>query len=116
MTVRQFAPSADGLTQPSIVSPLVMLSDALLLTVTRLLVPLNVSADPYLPAAVRVALASVPLLPLPELSVIPVPDVSSKPQAPTRPAPLTGGLTVNVTVIVFGEPVAPGAVTVTFPL
>ena len=60
-------------------------SDALSLTVTQALVPLKVSAPPNLPEAVRVALAIVPALPLPELSAVVVPLASSKPHAPTSP-------------------------------
>ena len=48
-------------------------------TVTQALVPLNDSAPPYLPEAVQVALARVPVLPLPEASpaVVPLPSLKA---------------------------------------
>ena len=45
---------------------------------TMLLVPLNDSALPYLPEVVQVALESVPVLLLPEASLVVVPVPSSK--------------------------------------
>ena len=81
-------------------------------TVTRLLVPLKLSAPPNLPAATCVAPVIVPGLFCPEESAAVVPVVSSKPQAPTRLAE-PPGLTVRVTAIVLGEPVAPAVVAVT---
>ena len=56
----------------------------------------------------------VPVLPLPERSVTVAPLVSSNAQAPTRP--LAGGVTLNVTATVFGEPDAPAAAIVTVPV
>ena len=83
-------------------------------TVTHLPVPVNASAPPNFPAVVRVAPVIVPMLPLPDLSATVEPLASSKPQAPT--SPLAGGVTVNVTATVFGDPVAPAAVIVTVPV
>ena len=54
----------------------------------------------------------VPVLFRPEASAAVGPVVSSKPQAPTRLAE-PAGLTVRVTAIVLGEPVAPPVVAVT---
>ena len=54
----------------------------------------------------------VPVLFWPEESAAVAPVVSSKPHAPTRLAE-PAGLTVSVTAIVFGEPVAPPVVAVT---
>src|SRR3954451_19406318 len=85
IAVRQVVPSAVGLTQASIVILLVRSSLALSATVTQLLVPLNVRSLPNLPVVDRVAPVIVPFSPLPEPSLAPVPLVSSKPQAPTRP-------------------------------
>jgi hypothetical protein len=81
-------------------------------TVTRLVVPLKLSAPPNLPAALCVAPVIVPGLFWPEESAALLPVVSSKPHAPTRLAE-PAGLTVRVTAIVLGEPVAPPVVAVT---
>src|SRR4051794_1770139 len=111
-TVRHAEPTAVGRIHASIVMPEVRSRLFASGTVTQSLVPLKLRAPPNLPAIVRVAPAIVPVLPLPEASVTEPPDVSSKPQAPTSPED-TGGETVSVTAIVFGEPVAPGVVAVT---
>ena len=83
------------------------------LTVTQSLRPSKVSALPYLPAN-RAAPDTVPVLLLPDASAAVAPLASSKLHAPTRP--VAGGATVSVTGTVFGEPVAPAAVTVTLPV
>src|SRR6187399_2848110 len=75
-----------GLTQASSVIAAVRCSEALSGTVTRELVPLKLSALPYLPVVAQVVLAAVPVLPLPEASLIVVPAPSSNPYAATRPA------------------------------
>ena len=67
---------------------LVRSSDALSATVTRSLSPSKVSAEPNLPAVLRVAPEIVPTLPRPEASPTEPPLASSKPQAPTRFAPV----------------------------
>ena len=54
------------------------------------------------------------MLLLPDASAAVAPLASSKLHAPTRP--VAGGATVSVTGTVFGEPVAPAAVTVTLPV
>ena len=112
MTVRHAVPTAVGRTQPSSVMPVVRSSESASATVTQSLMPSKLSAPPNLPAALRTAPLIVPVLPRPEASAVVVALVSSKPHAPTR---LEGaaGPTVSVTVTVFGEPVAPGAVNVT---
>src|SRR6476469_6099673 len=110
MTVRQAVPTAVGRTQPSSVMPVVRSSEFESATVTQLLVPLKLSAPPNLPAALRPAPLIAPVLPRPEASAVVVALVSSKPHAPTR---LDGACGPTVTVTVFGEPVAPGAVNVT---
>ena len=67
----------EGLTQASMVRAVVRSSELASLTVTQLLRPLNDRALPYLPLVVQVALASVPVLLLPEASatVEPVPSL-----------------------------------------
>ena len=76
----------EGFTQASIVIPVVRSSDAALATVTHALVPLNDSAPPNLPAAVRVALEIVPVLPWPDASVTcTTPLASLNPYAATSP-------------------------------
>jgi hypothetical protein len=74
-----------GYTHASRVIPLVNCNDAASFTVTRALVPLNVNALPYLPEVVHVALPIVPLFPLPDTSVTPVPPPSLKEYAATSP-------------------------------
>src|SRR2546423_1177145 len=96
MTQRQSEPRAVGCTHASSVMPVVRSRLFASGTVTQLLVPLKLSAPPNLPAAVCVAPVIAPALPWPEESAAGVP-----------------ALTVSVTVIVFGDPVAPVAVTVT---
>src|SRR3954463_772542 len=106
-----------GYTHASIVTALVTLIEALFGTVTQSLTPSKVSAEPNLPAVVRTGPFNVPVLPLPDPSPASVPDVSSKPHAPTRPGFELGALTVRVTATVFGEPDTPAApVTVTVAL
>ena len=68
-----------GSTQASSVMPELSCSELLPGIVTRLLVPLNESALPNLPAVVQVAPEIVPLLPFPEASVTVVPVPSSNP-------------------------------------
>src|SRR4051812_31604952 len=104
-TVRHRAPTAVGCTHASRGMPGGRSRLFASGTVTQLLVPLKISAPPNLPAVLRVAPLMVPVLLWPEASVAVVPVVSSKPQAPTRL--VEGGLTVRVTAIVLGEPVAP---------
>jgi hypothetical protein len=85
-TVRQAAPpAAVGYTHASSVIAVVRRSDAESATLTMLLVPLNVSALPYLPDVVQVALESVPVLLLPEASLVVVPVPSSKLYEATGP-------------------------------
>src|SRR3954451_12875682 len=111
ITVRQALPTAVGRTQPSSVMPVVRSSESASGTVTQSLMPSKLSAPPNFPVALRTGPLSVPVLPRPEATAVVVAPVSSKPHAPTR---LDGacGPTVSVTVTVFGEPVAPGAVKV----
>ena len=68
-----------GLTQASSVIAFVRSSEAESGTSTRLLVPLKLSAPPYLPPVVRVAPTVVPLFWDEEESVTVVPAASSKP-------------------------------------
>ena len=70
-----------GLTQASIVIPVVRFSDALCAALTRLFEPLKESALPNLPltAPAQAVFASVPVLPLPDWSAVVVPVPSSKP-------------------------------------
>ena len=74
-----------GLTQASRVIAVVSCSDAELGTVTRELVPLNVRALPYLPAAAHVVFATVPVPPPPDASATLIPDPSSNANAATSP-------------------------------
>ena len=73
--------SAVGFTHASSVIPVVRCSEALSATLTRLFVPLNESALPYLPrpAPAQLVFVSVPLLPVPDWSAVEVPLPSSKP-------------------------------------
>src|SRR4051812_552786 len=80
--------SVVGLSHASSVIPVVRSSEDESRTVTQAFVPLKDSAPPYLPAAVQVALASVPLLFLPDVSFTAVPDPSLNEYAATRPARL----------------------------
>lgn len=57
----------------------VRLSELALGTVTRVLVPLNVNADPNLPCVVHAPEATVPPFPRPEASATFVPLPSSNP-------------------------------------
>ncbi len=79
-TVFQLA-KAVGLTQASIVIPVVRLSEALCAAVTRLVLPLKESALPNLPvpAPAQAVFASVPVFPLPDWSAVVAPLPSSKP-------------------------------------
>src|SRR3954454_25174815 len=101
-----------GCTQSSSVIPVVRSRLFASPTVTRLVVPLKLSAPPNLPVAICAAPVIVPGLFWPEESAAVGPVVSSKPHAPTRFAD-PAGLTVRVTAIVLGEPVAPDVVAVT---
>src|SRR4026208_2037253 len=87
-TVRQLVPSALGLTPASSVIPLVRASELESGTFTIALVPLKLKAEPYLPPVLQLALAMVPLLPLPGRSGRLVPEPWSKEYAATSP---TGG-------------------------
>src|ERR1700709_219651 len=106
MTQRHSEPRAVGCTHASSVMPVVRSRLFASATVTRLVVPLKLSAPPNLPRAVCVAPVIVPGLFWPQGPAVVVPVVSSKPQAPTRLAE-PAGLTVRLTAIVLGEPVAP---------
>src|SRR6185503_17080457 len=80
--------------------PFVSPSEAEFATVTRALVPLNISELPDLPDVLQVAPLIVPLLLLPEISLTVVPAPSLKAYAATRP-PVTCVLaTVTVTLVV----------------
>src|SRR6476620_4093856 len=94
ITSRQALETVVGSTQASRVIPELSCRDLLFGIVTRLLVPLKESALPYFPAVVQVALAIVPVLPLPDVSVTVVPEPSSKPYAATSPDGAAGVLTV----------------------
>ena len=106
-------PTAVGLTHASIVSPVVRSSGFASGTVTQSLTPSKLSAPPNRPAAVRVAPQIVPVLLPPEPSATVVPGRLVEPvggdQAGRRHR---RGLTVNVTAIDLGAPVAPSAPTV----
>src|SRR5260221_7013908 len=65
--------------------PVVRCSEAASAIVTHALVPLNDRAPPTLPAAVHVALESVPVLLCPEASRVCTPLPSLNPYAATRP-------------------------------
>src|SRR5262245_8613616 len=69
ITSRQSLDTAVGLTHASSVMPVVRSSELASGTLTRLLVPLNDSAPPYLPLVDQVVFDVVPTLPLPEKSV-----------------------------------------------
>ena len=84
-TVRHTPPAAVGFTQASRVTADVRRREAASATLTMLLVPLNDSALPNLPAVVQVALESVPVLLLPDASTVEVPVPSSKLYEATRP-------------------------------
>ena len=66
-----------GLTQASRVMRELSCSELEFGMLTRLEVPLNDNADPYLPLLDQVVPATVPVLPLPDASVTGVPDPSS---------------------------------------
>src|SRR5271166_6326893 len=85
MTSRQALVMVDGLTQASSVMPVVRWSEVASGMVRSAFVPLKTRASPYLPEVVQVALAIVPLLPLPEVSVTVVPVPSLNEYAATRP-------------------------------
>lgn len=74
-----------GKTQASSVIPVVRLSEAESLTVTRAFEPLKERALPNLPALVLVALSTVPVFPVPEESVVVAPEPSLNPYAATSP-------------------------------
>src|SRR4051812_10231735 len=95
-TVRQLAPIALGLTQASRVMPVVRSRLLASPTLRMLLLPLKLSALPYLPPLVQVAPAIVPVLPLPERSARLVPEPASKLYEATRP--VGGGVVVMVAV------------------
>ena len=78
-----------GLTHASSVIPVLSCSEAELGTVTRELVPLKLSALPYLPVAAQVVFASVPLLPFPDRSATdrPRPLIKRKTPPPTPASP-----------------------------
>src|SRR5439155_80447 len=75
---------AVGFTHASSVIPVDRSSDAASATVTQLLTPLKLSADPKRPDVVRVAPLIVPVLLLPERSMTVAPEPSSKPYAAMR--------------------------------
>lgn len=80
------APVVLRLTHASTVRAVVVLSDDDDATCTRCpATPENWSPPPYLPATQAGPFWSMPLLPLPEVSVATVPEASSKRQSPTRP-------------------------------
>src|SRR5882672_1838785 len=86
MTSRHAAFTTDGLTHASNVIAVVNCNDGAFGIVTNPLVPLNVSAPPFFPAAVHVAPTTVPVLPVPDASPAVVPAPSLNPYAATRPA------------------------------
>ena len=73
-------------------------SEAASATVAQSFTPSKDSAEPYFPAAVRVAPEIVPALPVPELSVTAVPVASSKAYAATRPGGVADCVNVAVSV------------------
>src|SRR5215471_15824199 len=83
-TFRQPA-TVDALTHASSVIPLVRSSEAASGIVTRLELPLNCSAPPYLPAVDHVAFWTVPSLLLPDESAAFVPLPSSNEYCATSP-------------------------------
>src|SRR3954469_9608963 len=115
-TLRQaVAPSALGLTQASSVIPVVRSSEFESGTVTRVLVPLKVSAPPECPATAHAPLATVPLLPVPERSASAVPEPALKLYEATRPVGGGGAVFDTVTVTaaaVVGLPAASRATAV----
>ena len=82
-----------GLTQASSVIAVARCNEAASGTVTRELVPLKLSALPYLPAAAQAVFARVPLLPFPDASATVEPDPSSNENAATGVGPLGTGVT-----------------------
>jgi hypothetical protein len=84
-TLRQLEPSALGSAQASSVIPLDKRNEAESATVTRLELPLNESAAPYLPPLTQLVFASVPVFPLPELSATLAPAPSLNEYAATNP-------------------------------
>jgi hypothetical protein len=83
ITSRQALVTVDGFTQASSVIAVVRRSEAESGIVTRELVPLKLSAPPYLPATAQVVFATVPPLPLPDASTTAVPEPSSNANAAT---------------------------------
>ena len=79
IAVRQLLPRLVGWTQASRVMPVVRSRLLWSGMVTAALVPLKLSAWPYLLVVVQVALVRVPLLPLPDWSGVVVPLPVSKP-------------------------------------
>jgi hypothetical protein len=79
ITSRQAEPTVEGRTHASSVMPVDNRSDGASGTRTRAFEPLNDSAFPKRPDAVRVAFTSVPGLPVPEESVALEPAASSNP-------------------------------------
>ena len=80
--------TAEGLTHASSVIAELRRREAVSGIVTRELVPLKLSALPYLPELDQVVLTAVPELLFPEASVIVIPDPSSNAYAATRPGVL----------------------------
>src|SRR5512138_368716 len=76
--------ATEGLTHASRVRAVVRWNDGVSLIVTREFVPLNDSAFPYLPLAVHVAFAIVPVLPCPDASATIVPEPSLNEYAAIR--------------------------------
>jgi hypothetical protein len=97
---RQALVTAVGLTHASSVMPLVRRSDVASATVTLAFVPLKLSAFPYLPWVVQVALLMVPEFPLPERSVVFEPEPSLNEYAATRL--LAEACVVAVAVLEYG--------------
>ncbi len=77
ITSRQALETVAGFTQASRVMPELSCSELELGMLTRLEVPLNDSADPYLPLLDQVALLIVPVLLFPDVSATVVPDPAS---------------------------------------
>src|SRR6185295_11419343 len=71
-------------------------------TLTRLLVPLNESAPPYLPLVDQLVFDAVPTLPVPEKSVTDAPAPSLNARARIKPVG-TAFETVTVTVVEIVE-------------
>src|SRR5678816_1761791 len=89
------------LTHASIVPALVRSSDGASGTETKLVLPLNDRALPYLPRVVHRAAVIVPWLPLPELSAAREPLPCSNPYDAFVPL-VPGGVTSRVTGMDFG--------------